>query len=531
MELQRSGHNLKIALAMTLAAFVVAYDAYLVVYLIIAGRFPDVWSSETLAIAISALFLALITIGICLNVRTVILGKRQARSLATRDPSSVASATPQPDSALALTPGETLTLARYYSLNAIFRSLTALLFLPGLVFFCELLIFQTLPAFGRSTLNPFYNSSLDGTPASPPTTLDWLAAALPLLLVAGWLGYGAWQVLRDVVSQVSADDIGITVRNGLGRRRRIAWDEISLLARLLEAPRIAPLGAYAIWGRSQSLNFTIPGVEQESDHEPDASAWEVLYVFRGGYNHYIHDARRLLATIVARSQTPLLEMRLTRAPGRQNNRDNALASMTAADALALPLASPLYAPPGATASAMLVAGERVSLRARSAPLPVIGSWGNDFSLGIIVVWILSWIPRLFNAEAFLALALMAYVIVFLALYIILFMRQRRRSHLPDVSADESGITAWGRHKDQPTHIPWRSVTAWVVVPPKRGTTQPFRYVVLGEGLRIGWVEPTHGQYAWRSASSPHGAYRKQAERLHALLAARTDLPLRELHLD
>lgn len=56
MELQRSGNTTRIMLAAALAAAVVAYDASLVVYLVIAGHFPAFWSSDTLMIAVSALF-------------------------------------------------------------------------------------------------------------------------------------------------------------------------------------------------------------------------------------------------------------------------------------------------------------------------------------------------------------------------------------------------------------------------------------------------------------------------------------------
>ena len=530
MELQRSGNTTRIVLSAELAVAVVAYDAYLVVYLVDAGHFPAFWSSETLMIAVSALFLALVTFAACFNVRTMIVRRRQARALAARDPSSVIEASPQPDPSLALAPGETLTLTRRYSLNAVFHGLAVILYLPGVVFLVESLILLALPAFGRSSFNPFYNSGLDGASAPPPTSLDWLAAALPLLFVAGALVHSVWRMLHDRVSEMSADDAGITVRNGLGRRR-IAWYEIELCARLLEGPGIAPLGGYAVWGRSRSVSFTIPGVEQETDHEPGSSAWDARYIFTGGYDRYIRDARRLLATIAARARTPLLALRL--APGREARDDLAktMISMTEERALALPLAGPLSTPPDATVAAPLQEGEPVSLRARDVPLPVTGSWATDafvipYGFGVLV-----WLSARFSDNWLAILASVAVAIALLVFYTILFIRQRRVGGMPDVSADEAGIMTWGRYKDQPVQIPWQAVTAWVVAPPKRGTTQPFRYVVLGDGLRIGWVEPTSGQHAWQSVTNPRGSYHKQAERLHALIAARTGLPPRELRKD
>ena len=121
--------------------------------------------------------------------------------------------------------------------------------------------------------------------------------------------------------------------------------------------------------------------------------------------------------------------------------------------------------------------------------------------------------------------------VLVTLYIVLFLRRQRYRKNPDVSADASGLTTWGRFKDQPVTVAWERITAWVIISPKQGTTKPFRYLVVGDGLRLAWSEPTYGQYTWQSASSPQGTYRKQAERLHALIAARTGLPLRELQED
>lgn len=530
MELQRSGNTTRIMLAAALAAAVVAYDASLVVYLVIAGHFPAFWSSDTLMIAVSALFLALVTFGACFNVRTMIVRRRQARALAARDPSIVAEASPQPDPSLALAPGETLTLTRCYSLNAVFRGLAVILYLPSVVFLVESLILLALPAFGRSSFNPLYSSGLDKAPAPQPTTLDWLAAGLPLLFVAGALIYSIWHTLRDQMSEISADDMGMTVRNGLGRHR-IAWDEIELCARLLEAPRIAPLGDYAVWGRSRSLSLTFPGVAQETDHEPGSSAWEVRYVFAGGYDRYIRDAQRLLATIATRARTPLLVMRLAPSREAQDNLAQTMLSMTEERALALPLAGPLNTPPGATAAASLAEGEQVSLRARDVPLPVTGDWFGDVFLSLFVVFGLVWFWGRLSDYWPIILVLTAIAILSLALYTILFIRQRRNGEHPDVGADEAGIMTWGRYKDQPIQIPWQTVTAWVMAPPKRGTTQPYRYLVLGDGLRIGWAEPTHGQYAWQSVTNPRGSYRKQAERLHALIAARTGLPPREVRTD
>jgi hypothetical protein len=174
-------------------------------------------------------------------------------------------------------------------------------------------------------------------------------------------------------------------------------------------------------------------------------------------------------------------------------------------------------------------------QSRFGPQPVTGNWGSDFNIWIPTIGVFGWaigqVTGVFTYLWPIALAAVAVVALLVTLYVLLFIRQRLYRQMPDVSADESGLTTWGRYKDQPVTIPWERIAAWVVLRPPRGSIKPFRYVVVGDGLRLAWSEPTYGQYAWQSANNPHGAYRKRAARLHALIAARTGLPLRELRTD
>jgi hypothetical protein len=533
MELHPSGYGAKIALATTFAALLVVYDVFVAVHLITAGQFPDFWSAETLGIAVSALLLLLVTVGVCLGVRAGVMSKRQAQAVAAHDPSAVAEASPQPDPALALPAGESLTLRRRYSLGDAFHALVGIVYLPGFILLLgEMVIFETLPAFGSSPLNPFYHANWSGLPGSPPPTLDWLAAALPVLLTIGLLGYVIWQSLRDRLSEIVADDTGITIRNGL-HRCRVSWSEIDLFARTPETTIASP-GSYIIWTHSQSLTFNFPGIEQEADYDPDSRSWSAHYIFDDGYSVYVRDARRLLATIAARAHVPLLEIRPTSERANQSRRKHAMALMTEERALALPLAAPRYAPSGDPASAGLGEGEVISLRAHIWPQPVTGDWGGDFSVWVPTIWVFGWaIGQAAGMYTYtylwpVALASVAVVALLVTLYVMLFIRQRRYRLMPDVSANASGLTTWGRHKDQPITIPWERIAAWVVLPPPHSSIKPFRYVVVGDGLRLAWSEPTYGQYAWQSVSNPQDTYRQQAVRLHALIAARTGLPLRQL---
>ncbi|HEU4785172.1 MAG TPA: hypothetical protein VFS83_17675 [Ktedonobacterales bacterium] len=534
MRLLRTGYGIKIALATAFAVLVMGYGLFVAIYLIIRGHFDPFWSIETLGIAVSTLFLLLIMVGLCFGMRTLVMSKRQAQAVAARDPSAVSEASPQPDPGLALRSGEILTLRRRYSLSDRFHALASLLYLPAIIGLSEIVIFEALPAFGSSPLNPLYHPDLDGPPAPPPATLDWLAAAFPVLLAVCLLGYATWQNLRDGQSEIVADDAGISIRNGL-KRRRVRWSEIDLFARTPDTSNIASPGSYIVWSRSQSLSFGVPGIQQEADYEPGSRSWSARYRFDGGYGVYARDARRVLATITARAHIPLLVVRSASERANQNRRDSAITSMTEERALALPLAEPRYSPSGDPASAELEEGETVSLQAHTWLQPVTGDWGVDFYMWIPTIWVFGWaIGQVTGTVTYLwpvAVVVIAAVALLVTLYVVLFIRQRPYSRMPDVSADESGLTTWGRYKDQPVTIAWERIAAWAVLRPPRGSIKPFRYVVVGDGLRLAWSEPTYGQYTWQSASSPQGTYRKQAERLHALIAARTGLPLRELHAD
>ncbi|HET8906573.1 MAG TPA: hypothetical protein VFN11_06375 [Ktedonobacterales bacterium] len=124
----------------------------------------------------------------------------------------------------------------------------------------------------------------------------------------------------------------------------------------------------------------------------------------------------------------------------------------------------------------------------------------------------------------------AFDLTMLGFYVVLFRQQRRLRPTADVRADDDGLTTWGPYLDQPITLRWSSITAWVVISPAK-PSQPSRYVVYGDGLRLTWVEPSEVPYSWSGVnfSSP-SMYRKLVAQVHALIAARTGQPLRELRI-
>ncbi|HKW23618.1 MAG TPA: hypothetical protein VJO13_19715, partial [Ktedonobacterales bacterium] len=142
MRLKRTGYGVKIVLAAALAVLVTGYGLFVAIYLITRGHFAPFWSIETLGIAVSTLFLLLVMVGPCFGVRTLVVSKRQAQAVAARDPSAVTEASPQPDPGLALRSGEILTLRRRYSLSDRFHALAGLMYLPAIIGFGEIVIFE-----------------------------------------------------------------------------------------------------------------------------------------------------------------------------------------------------------------------------------------------------------------------------------------------------------------------------------------------------------------------------------------------------
>lgn len=531
MRLQRTGYGIKIALAAAFAVLVMGYGLFVAIYLITRGHFAPFWSFETLASALSVLVNIALTAAIWVNVRGLVVRRNRARALAQRDPTVVSADSPQPDVTLALPVGETLTLTSRHNLTTKFHNLAAIIYYAYLLSVCEIVVFQALHVFGRSALNPYFHSEFDGPVASPPTTFDWLAAGLPLLLVTCVVCYLAWRDIPDRLHRIVADDTGLAIRDGL-RRRTIAWSEIEVFARITDGSEAAPVGNYVLWGRSKSLNFAIVVTEQEIDPDTDyIPSWQTRYSFVGGYATYIKDARRLLATIATRAQTPLLTVRVTTAFSNQRRGLPAITSLSETEALALPLAEERYAPLENLAGVALAAGEQISLRARSGPLSVTGNAFGDFGLVSFLLYALFWVFMPPFSRWPLMLPAGSLVIALLVFYVVLLARQRRRSQLPDIRADETGLTTWGYYKDQPVTIPWEHIVAWTVIPPAK-PNKPIRYAVFGDGLHLSWAEPASLSYYWENASGdPHEQYREHATRLHALIAARTELPLRELHAD
>jgi hypothetical protein len=533
-------YRTRIVLAAAFAALIVGYDAVVVAHIVTYVHFRDVWGTQIIFSAWYVLLIAMFTAVICANVWILRHRQRRVQAMMRRDPSVISVASHQPESSPALHGGEVLTLTHRGSANTFFKGLTILVYVPLWIVGYEFIIIQLLPSFRGSALDILGSLFLKAPNAPSSTALDWLAVGLPVLLAVSCMAYVAWGDIHKCFQRIVANDTGITMSNGL-RRVFLAWDEIELFAQVspekATVPDILPTGNFVLWGHSQSANFAILAIDKDPDMDSFSRTWDTRFLFEDGYQTYLKDAQRLLATIVARARTPLLATHI-RAPRKAEARwSAAIASLSERDAQTLPLAEGKFQPLVSSESEASHKEVRVSLKTRRQSAPITTSWANDLSILFLAVIYLLWAGARVIASTpalpftvFAVITGAAFDLTMLGGYVVLFRRQQRLKPRADVRADEDGLTTWGPYLDQPTTLPWPSITAWVVIPPAN-ISQPSLYVVYGDGLRLTWVEPAEAPYPWSGVnfSSP-SMYRKQVAQLHALIAARTGQTLRKLQI-
>jgi hypothetical protein len=454
------------------------------------------------------------------------------RAMARRDPSLVSVASPQPDRTLALSNGETLTIA-YRRLRSEGRQIpTIIIFSLIIAALGEALIFAALPVFGRSALNPFNIALLNPPTTATPTLVDWVVAAFPLVIGVALIITVIVQAVTTRTPLLTADDAGITLWKGR-RRTSIPWNDIVLFAHTNVSAPSSPLGSYILWGRTHRLGISVIGPRgSERFEDSDTQAQATRYDFEGGYETYLANVQRLFATITTRANTPLLTMREASFI-RAIRRRAPTMTTSADDARDLPLAGSEWQP---HSGATLAFGEQLALKARLALLPILGEsllW--MVAIGAFTIPFVrqpDFLNALFAVGPIVGVIAIAFCIALLGLVAVAFAIQRRRNALPAITIDGFGLTARATSGQKPGMVPWQSVTAWVVIPAPPGSRRPTRYIVFGEGQKIAWAESADARLAGRDVKGDRQqAYREQAARIHALIAARTGLPLRELRVD
>jgi hypothetical protein len=339
---------------------------------------------------------------------------------------------------------------------------------------------------------------------------------------------------------IVADDQGISVMRTRGRGRFIPWHDIKVFLHPIVRADTLPTGGYFLWGREHGLFISIPNPKVQ------AECTGLLAVPEQDNDTFLVDANRLLATIAARSSTPLRVYTGARKLLGWVQRHAPVITIDLDDALAAPVVSaPLQ--PSEPAIAAVTFASSVVLKQRRSILPAVLEslvWiAGLLVFGVIFVRTDSY---LMEAMGGAYVPVLVGGVLFLAGLGVAFAIARRADASQAVIADSFGIK--GRvfataSQTKRRYVPWVDMRAWVVIPANPQGRQPTRYILVAKGpatgempagttIKVYWNEPYGRQLAGRRVKGDRGAaYREQAEQRHALIAARTGLPLREYGSD
>jgi hypothetical protein len=551
MSLKSTGLLRKAVFSAFASIVILGSQALWFTYLILYGDWSDVWGFQTFFFAFPLFFLLLIDVLIAAAPFITFWQWRGFRAAAIDTEQSVPLATKQPDPSLAIRDGETITLVRTLPLPALARQFftTAI----------ALLIFAVILEAGVATvlppINPFYGEFHFFAPPPPaPSLFDWIVAgyvpvltlmaiiALTIYTLAGW---------RDAIT---ADDRGVTVSKTLYSKQFIPWSDIKLFIQPVANKSDTPVGAYLLWGERRFLSVQIQGKAVTNLNEEQSRRTVDRHEYPGGYDAYLENGRRLLATVPARSYTPLrILARNTRAVASLARRIPVTA-LDLDDALALPEARKELQPVPEVVQAALTNGTPVVLGVRLNWLAITAETllCSAVLIGLILRFTDIWSPStrdsfiaaFTEATSFqdpLAGALLLGILVFAILLVILILiltglilplAQRQRA-LRRIIADQDGLALRELGARQESgRIPWRDIRAWAVIQRGPNTRRKTTYILLSETQKVYWTEPEGAKLAGRRVQGDRrAAYHARAAQLHATIAARTGLPLREIRLD
>lgn len=544
MSLKRTGEGRQIAGLLLAMLLLFTVEGIVVWHLVTAAR----WDSAFLLFVFLGLpfvfVILLIDWLMLVSLAVLILRSRVLRAAANSDNTLVPLAKVQPDPQLVLKGGETLTLERRKrrKLRGILSAALGVIVFGSLG---ELCVLAVLPS-----LNPLYAvfAPFDAPPPPAPSPLDWLCAAFPVVLCVVLLASLVASGFSGRRERITADDLGITIeRSRLLRRRRrhIPWNDILLFLSAFGMSAASSAGGYTLWGRDHFVGLTIherktvapmPG-SLPSTQAPD-SPGEAEYQYTGGYDAYLERGRRLLATIAVRSGQPLrVSQKATGLLSFMQRRFPSIA-VDVEHALAAPETGMPWQPSPEAVAAAPPLGTRLTLQRRMAPVPT----GIETLIWSVLLWLfisLWWnsslisefsIPKALSGDV----ALVAFFSICGLLVLVfgwLLAATRRQQSRPAVIADDAGLRVSSSSSAKQGVLPWAAIRAWVVVPPAAGSRRPPTYIVFSDAKRLSWTEPEDAKLGGRGVKGDRrAAYRERAAQLHAIIAARTGLPLRELRL-
>lgn len=555
MRLKRSGYFARALGILLVAALLIGSQALVMWHLVTAGQLPVGVIPFLIFFGILGLLLPLL-----LDIIFPVFGllylyrARMLSAVGQGDARYAQLATHQPDVSLALSGAETLTLTRRQTQrNATGRiGTTAMCLLLGL--FGAVPVILVLPHLrdGIAGLVASWLSFTSAPAPASPDPLDWLSLAFaPILglVMAIWnISYRRVAEGKRSTKRIFADDRGITTE-GFGRSRHpqfIPWDDVRVVLRWSEHPAGAPTAAYVLWGQRHLLEFQIFS-EFPTQFSDDRTAQNLpRYQFDGGYETYIQDANRLVATIAARTHLPFYTSARSKAFVNGLNRRFPVTTFDLEDALAAPLATSdlQLAASGLQPSAEVTAHKpafgtvlHLSVRQRLRPI-LLKSFLWFIPLGALSLWLMnafmSGFVTLSKALAGDPLSIGTFACFALLMFgmSIGFAAAQHYGRLGSVSADDFGLHAThssGGSQTSSISLAWLEIRAWAVLPPPADPARGRTYIAFSDTKKLSWTELPDAELAGRAVKGDRrAAYRATAARLHAMIVARTGLPLREI---
>lgn len=380
---------------------------------------------------------------------------------------------------------------RTRSLAAIWRSIR-----PSFILAAFIIAFGAIvPAF-------YILSAIAAATAMLPWMQAWgslIAYALvllPILLAMLLVIATSIDVARNRQITITADDRGISQRNGFGRVRFIPWDDMRVVLRASGLQSDPLLNQYTLWGERHGVTLNLTDVGELILPQ---QALKPMTTYVGGRDHYLANARRLLATIAARAQAPLrvyaagyYATKPPRQPGYLG------VGLTLADLAALPPAPPPVPPPSPFIQQMWATRGRLTLAVRvQTPLLRVGRAFLVIPLGVLVglFVILTTNHDVSLNELALFLNVLygsfAFIVVG-AILSIIGRRQARGAALAVATADAKALQlapslARLEQKSGVITIPWERIRAWGVIPPAPSAPTDAIYVILWDGPTVAWV--------------------------------------------
>jgi hypothetical protein len=277
--------------------------------------------------------------------------------------------------------------------------------------------------------------------------------------------------------------------------------------------------------------------------KPDGKPRRSAFEYSGGPEAYLANVQRLLATITVRAHIPIRVWAYgyyarESKPTYDLHRPHTAGGLTLEEALTLPIADTRLQPTLAEIQEAQLDSDAVAVLRDRIPWRLLAPklWRNalmGFGVSATVVALVVVMTSMQRGWEFLlnptsALALLVLLCIFPALQVYLAIIFYRNVSSPTVVADNEALTLRKFNAQAGFTMLWEDARAWAIVAPEPGHLALVRYAVWSENQMFEIAERSDAELAGRVKGDRRVAYCEQARWLHALIAARTGLPLREI---